>query len=229
VPALILWIDKRSFSSKRISLELRALWALWTGARLVVPRRTVAPSTHATPWRGGPQVHGALARSADLSVEAEASCRRARVAAAATLLGCETRGSGSRFRFDEIVADLDAIQFDPATPGDMTVDGVPCTWFVAFGRCGSLVEKRGGKLVVFGSYVAHDEWIWGYEHGLVDEPARDLVVVSVGDLETALRALKQFIRRPSLDVMPALFVGCAVWQAIGPLRDAGDALVWRCE
>jgi hypothetical protein len=97
------------------------------------------------------------------------------------------------------------------------------------GCCGVLVEKATGKLVEFGSYTRLEDWVWGYEQVLLDEPPRDLVVVSVQDPEVALRTLNDFIRRPTIDNLPETFEGCAVWQAIRPLREAGDAITWRCE
>jgi hypothetical protein len=97
------------------------------------------------------------------------------------------------------------------------------------GCCGVLVEKASGRSVEFGSYTGLDAWIWGYEQGLLDEQPRDLVVISVRDAAVALRALKQFVARPTIDVLPVTFVGCAGWRAIRPLRESGDAFEWRCE
>lgn len=96
------------------------------------------------------------------------------------------------------------------------------------GCCGVLVEKATGKLVEFGSRPGLDDWIWGYEKGLLHEPPRDLVVISVRDAEATLRALKHFIRQPNITALPATFEGCAFWMAITPLREAGDAFVWQC-
>jgi len=67
---------------------------------------------------------------------------------------------------------------------------------LGIGCCGVLVEKMTGKLVEFGSHTGIDDWVWGYEQGLLDHPTRDLVVI---------------------------------WQSIKPLRDAGDAFVWRSQ
>jgi len=97
------------------------------------------------------------------------------------------------------------------------------------GCCGVLVEKATGNVVEFGSSPHLDDWIWGYEQGLLDEPARDLIVVSVRDAEATLQALKRFVVRPRIEQLPTTFESCAVWMAIRPLRDAGDAFVWRCE
>jgi hypothetical protein len=97
------------------------------------------------------------------------------------------------------------------------------------GCCGVLVEKVTGKLVEFGSYTGLDNWIWGYEQGLLEQPPRDLIVVSVRDADATIKALKHFVARPSIERLPATFEGCAVWQAIRPLREAGDAFAWRCE
>lgn len=100
---------------------------------------------------------------------------------------------------------------------------------IEIGCVGVLVEKATGRVEVFGSYTEIDDWIWGYEQGLLDEPARDLVVVSVRDPTMTLRALKDFVNRPSIDALPATFPGCAGWRAIKPLRDAGDAFAWRAD
>lgn len=97
------------------------------------------------------------------------------------------------------------------------------------GCCGVLVDKQSGHVTEFGSYTGIDDWIWGYEQGLLDEPPRDFVVLSVRDAEVTLRTLKHFVVRPSINALPATFRSCAVWQAIKPLREAGDAFAWRCE
>jgi len=104
---------------------------------------------------------------------------------------------------------------------------------LGIGCCGVLVEKMTGKLVEFGSHTGIDDWVWGYEQGLLDHPTRDLVVISVNDADRTYQTLRQFIIayvvRARLEHLPATFEECAGWQSIKPLRDAGDAFVWRSQ
>jgi hypothetical protein len=90
-----------------------------------------------------------------------------------------------------------------------------------------------GHVTDFGSAYPWEDWIWGYERGLVcDEPV-DLVVESVIDLEMAvdvLDALRIGFRadnRRRLAAPPVVFPAAVNWMAIPELRQRGDtAFTW---
>jgi hypothetical protein len=97
------------------------------------------------------------------------------------------------------------------------------------GNTGAFVDRRTGRVVGMGSPLPAALWIWGYERGLLEDDAHDLVVEHVTDRSRAFGALNRFarVRAKDLDSLPLILEGCATWQAVLPLHDAGDALTWR--
>jgi hypothetical protein len=103
-------------------------------------------------------------------------------------------------------------------------------WY-QIGSRGGIVEKRGGRLVELGSAFPIDDWLWGYESGLLEEPPGDLVVVEVREAHRALDALGGILRaRPTsrlLQALPLLLPEAAHWMAIPHLRRAEGSMRWE--
>lgn len=103
------------------------------------------------------------------------------------------------------------------------------------GCYGVLVERRGGRAVEFGSTFSIDDWVWGHENGLLDDPPGDLVIVEVRDSARALEVLGRVLGRPSnrplragfLASLPITLPRQASWMAIPDLRGAGDSMRWE--
>lgn len=99
------------------------------------------------------------------------------------------------------------------------------------GNTGAFADRRTGRIVGMGSPLPATMWIWGYERGLLDDDPRDLVIEQVKDPARAIGALKRFARIgfDELQNLPLILEGCASWQAIFPLHEAGDAVTWRVQ
>ena len=130
--------------------------------------------------------------------------------------------------FDDVLEKL-------TTAGPVRISGVhEAERYWAFGRwqigsCGCAVERADGRVTDFGSAYAWDDWIWGYERGLVRDDRVDLVVESVLDVELAV-ALLDTLRiggcvdnRRRLAAPPVVFPTALNWVAIRELRHRGEA------
>lgn len=97
------------------------------------------------------------------------------------------------------------------------------------GATGIVVERSTGRAFMTGGSMKHAMWIWAYEHRLLDEPAGDLIVEQIFDLEQAFTALRAFARvlREDVQTLPLVLDGCATWLAARPLMEASTALAWR--
>ena len=117
------------------------------------------------------------------------------------------------------------------------VEGRDYWFFPKFqaGSCGLFVSKDDGVVTDAGSAFPPEDWLWGYDHGLVTTVHVDLCVTRVFDLALARRLLKEhFGLRPSSELMlglerPPLVIARAVnWRAIRWLRyTAGAAFEWH--
>jgi hypothetical protein len=101
----------------------------------------------------------------------------------------------------------------------------------SIGNTGAIVDRRTGRVIGMGSSMPSTMWIWGYERGLLEDDTRDLVIEHVKDRARAIGALQRFARLGvhDLDDLPLILEGCASWQAILPLNEAGDAITWRVQ
>jgi hypothetical protein len=105
------------------------------------------------------------------------------------------------------------------------------------GSIGGVVEKAAGRLTVFGSAWPVDDWIWAYEHGLLEHDYLDFVVDEVLDLPAAvdvIRALRVVRNRRRRDVEqaltstpPIIFPDLLLGSSIGVLRRADRAFRWH--
>ena len=101
--------------------------------------------------------------------------------------------------------------------------------------CGLFVAKEDGAVTDAGSAFPAEDWLWGYDHGLVTTTHVDLCITRVFDLAMARRLLKEhFGLRPSSEPMlglerPPLVIARAVnWRSIRWLRyTAGAAFMWH--
>jgi hypothetical protein len=101
----------------------------------------------------------------------------------------------------------------------------------SIGNTGVFVDRRTGRVVEMGSPLPATMWIWGYERGLLEDSPCDLVIEQVKDLARAITPLKRFARigAHDLDALPLVLEGCASWQAVLHLFEAGDAITWRVQ
>ena len=111
-------------------------------------------------------------------------------------------------------------------------------WFfprVAASSCGLFVSKEDGAVTDAGSAFPREDWLWGYDHGLVTTEHVDLRVTRVFDLDLARRLLREhFGLRPSSELVrglerpPVTIVKAVNWRAIRWLRyTAGAAFEWH--
>jgi hypothetical protein len=103
------------------------------------------------------------------------------------------------------------------------------------GTCAVLIEKRSGRVVKFGSAFPVDDWLWGYENSLLEEPPSDLVIVDVMDRERAIKLLNE-LRYHAANLLseaeiraslPIILRSGARWMAIPHLRKLGDSVRWE--
>ena len=150
------------------------------------------------------------------------------------------------FRPDPLLALPHGISFDDAVEivecrelpiyVNGIVEGRDYWFFPRFhsASCGLFVAKEDGAVTDAGSAFPPEDWLWGYDHGLVTTANVDLCITRVFDLALARRLLKEhFGLRPSHELMlglerPPLVIARAVnWRAIRWLRyTAGAAFAW---
>lgn len=135
----------------------------------------------------------------------------------------------------------DALTLAASMGYDIAIDSIQetATYFLfpmyQIGSCGALVEKRGGRLVRFGSAYSMEYWLWGYENGLLDEPPGDLAIVDVLDCEHAITLLRALHHPLGYHLstagvrsnLPFIVPGGGDWLSIRALWDAGDAVRWE--
>jgi len=91
---------------------------------------------------------------------------------------------------DSYAAKAGAIWFPDVAPIER-----PEYWFLPVGYIGSsgvIVCKSSGRLTPLGSAFAIDDWLWGYERGLVTDGVT-LRILSVRDTEATLGVLQGVI------------------------------------
>lgn len=117
------------------------------------------------------------------------------------------------------------------------VEGRTYWFFPKFtvGSCGLFVAKENGAVTEAGSAFPPEDWLWGYEHGLVTEENVDLCITRVFNLHLAYHLLKEHLGlRPSSELLlglerpPVVIPNAVNWTAIRWLRfEARGAFAWH--
>lgn len=96
------------------------------------------------------------------------------------------------------------------------------------GQNGVIVDRANGGAFMTSGSLDRLTWIWAHEHGLLHEPAGDIVVERIVDPDRAFAALRGFARvaHEELQALPVVLEGCATWMAARHLKDANGALTW---
>src|SRR5262245_61010034 len=118
------------------------------------------------------------------------------------------------FRPDPALAHPHGISFDDAVEivecrelpifVNGIVEGRDYWFFPRFliGSCGLFVAKEDGTVTDAGSAFPREDWLWGYDHGLVTTSHVDLYVTRVFDLDMARRLFREhFGLRPSSELL----------------------------